>query len=177
MFCVVHSYFSAFLHQWSWTAADVCRRWPCVSACCQRPAWLRPVKSFHGASRTRGHFIERLPHQTETRCCLSQGRSSDRGVPACAREREVFMQGWRRKRIILCSRENGRRDVIIFSILLRMRKRSMFILQGCQFVFYLTFRVDSELISQDSYEIFYVIWLPHEEKPQRGATAWAGLLI
>lgn len=172
MFCVVHSYFSPSLHQCSWTAADVCRRWPCVSACCQRPAWLRPAKSFHGASRTRGHFTERLPRQTETRCRLTQGRSSGRGVPACAREREVFNEPSPRRvggeKGLFSVAERTAEEMLLFFLHLRMRKRSMFILQGCQFVFYLTFRVDSELISQDSYEIFLCdLITPWRKAPER----------
>lgn len=73
--------------QWSWTAVDVCPWWPCVLACCQRPAWPRPVKSFDGASRARGHLPERPPHQTETNVTHLR---DDRAI-VCARERKHFM--------------------------------------------------------------------------------------
>lgn len=54
----------------------------------------------------------------------------------------------------------------------------MFILQGCQFVFYLTFRVDSELISQDSYEIFFM-WFdyPMKKSPREELRHEQGPLI
>lgn len=136
----------------------------CVAQACKKLPWsVQDTWTFHWTSAS----------SDRDQMSLNSGTIKwSWGAGLCQRKGSFWWtfstQGWRRKRIILCSRENGRRDVIIFSTLLRMRKRSMFILQGCQFVFYLTFRVDSELISQDSYEIFLCdLITPWREAPER----------
>ena len=110
-----------FFSQWSWTAAGVSLCWPCVSACCQKPAWLRLLRSFCGAPRTFWLLIER-PQTERNVSYLRDGQV----MPNSAWEPCTHEVGEERCLLLISSSqsetESSRRDIIMTVILYSLQR-------------------------------------------------------
>lgn len=96
------------------------------------------------------------------------------------KERDYFLESCSSSSSSQTETESSRRDVgIIFSVLFIEKKRD--VEEVAVALLLLFFIVNNELPSQDSSEIFYLIWFLHKESPreerQHGNVPWSKWLL